>query len=92
VGPARPPRRPGDEPFVAFVAELTKKEAEAVVRAVEQVRLAGAKSWQALAWWLERKHPEEWSADREVLRELKRFLKERRDHGPARPKAAPRDH
>ena len=67
----------GDEPFVALVAEISQKEAEAVAEAVKTVRLAGKKTWQALAWWLERKIPEEWSLDRELAAELKRFLRER---------------
>ena len=45
--------RPGDELFVALVAELQKKEAEREAAAVKQILVRGEKTRQACAWWLE---------------------------------------
>lgn len=43
-----------------FLDALKKAEAGAVVGMVGIVRNAAANSWQAAAWWLERRHPDEW--------------------------------
>lgn len=48
------------EPYVEFRDAVKKAEAEAETRAVEVVRNAATTSWQAAAWWLERKFPERW--------------------------------
>ncbi len=44
----------------AFSAAVQKAEAEAEARHVAIIRQAAAKTWQAAAWWLERRRPEEW--------------------------------
>lgn len=71
-------KSPDDTDYAAFVRSIKKAEAEAHEAAVKAIRQAGRKTWTALAWWLERKYPEEWSSDRELVRELKHFLRERK--------------
>lgn len=39
-----------------FAAQVTQKEAEAEAKAVATVLRASRETWQAAAWWLERKH------------------------------------
>ena len=34
------------------------------------IRRAAPTTWQAAAWWLERKFPEAWGKDTEILREM----------------------
>lgn len=60
----------GVVPFVAFVAAVKKAERDAEAEAVKEIRLAGKKNWTAYAWWLERKFPESWGKDTELLREI----------------------
>jgi transposase len=43
-----------------FLEAVKKAEEEAVARNVAVINQAAQKSWQAAAWWLERKRPEEW--------------------------------
>lgn len=43
-----------------FYEAITKAEAEAVLRNVKIIQKAAETNWQAAAWWLERKYPEEW--------------------------------
>lgn len=50
-----------DEPeFREFREAVKKAEAEAEARDVGMVRVAARSTWQAAAWWLERKFPERW--------------------------------
>lgn len=69
----------GDEAFVAFVAAIKEAEWKAVEEAVKAIRKAGKKTWTAFAWWLERKYPGDWSLDRELAAELKKFLREKKN-------------
>jgi hypothetical protein len=46
----------GEEPFAAFLARLEKADGEAEERHVRNIETAAARgSWQASAWWLERR-------------------------------------
>jgi len=46
---------------VDFVETIQKAEADAVAESLSRIRLAGErKVWQADAWFLERKYPQEW--------------------------------
>lgn len=50
-------------------------ESLAVARAVGTVNAAAEDgTWQAAAWWLERRHPEEFGSDRRLIRQLERTL------------------
>lgn len=48
-------------PYREFVDGLEKAEADAEVGAVAIIRKAAQTTWQAAAWWLERKFPKDWS-------------------------------
>jgi len=44
-----------------FYQAIKKAEAEAVARNIALIQKAATEgNWQAAAWWLERKYPEEW--------------------------------
>jgi transposase len=60
----------GEAPFAAFAAALKKAERKAEGRMVGVIRRAAPTTWQAAAWWLERKFPEAWGKDTEILREM----------------------
>lgn len=46
--------------YLSFFEAIKRAEAVSHAAAVAQIRKAGDKQWQALAWWLERKFPEQW--------------------------------
>lgn len=46
--------------FRDFYNAIKRAEAEAVARNVAIIQRAAQDSWQAAAWWLERKYPNEW--------------------------------
>ncbi len=46
--------------YFEFFESVKKAEAQAVARNVTVIQTAARDSWQAAAWWLERKHPGEW--------------------------------
>ena len=49
------------EEFSAFSVAIKKAEAEALVGRLEVIDNAAIDgSWQAAAWWLERKYPDQW--------------------------------
>lgn len=50
----------GEAPFKEFFEAVRKAETDSEVADVTQLNLHGKKTWQALAWRLERKHPERW--------------------------------
>ena len=45
-----------------FAESIKKAEADAEVRNVAIIQRAADTTWQAAAWWLERKHKAEWSS------------------------------
>jgi transposase len=54
--------RAGEEPFAAFLARLEKADAEDEAKAVKGiVDAAQAGTWQAAAWWLERRRSDRWA-------------------------------
>jgi hypothetical protein len=67
-------REQGDEPYASFLSEVTKAEADAVVRNVAIIQKAGQTTWQAAAWWLERRHPDLYGSDRRRIRELEQLI------------------
>lgn len=57
--------------YFDFLDAVKRAEAGAIVAMVGVVRHAGAQSWQAAAWWLERRYPDEWGRkDRVTLEHL----------------------
>lgn len=67
--------------FWQFWQDVQKAESDAVVESVATIRLASRKSWQAAAWWLERKYPDQWalrqpSIERQLDDEADRLAKE----------------
>lgn len=60
-----------------FFDAVKKAEAQLMFECLQVIR-GQTKNWQCCAWILERKWPEYWSSDRELLAELKMFLKQRK--------------
>ncbi len=60
-----------------FLDCVKRTEAALMSECMEAIKNA-VKSWQSRAWILERKWPEIWSSDRELVQELKRFLREQK--------------
>jgi hypothetical protein len=51
----------GDEPYAAFAERLLLAEGEAEAEAVRIIHEAARSgTWQAAAWWLERRHARQW--------------------------------
>ena len=50
----------GEEPYVEFVRQLKEAEAKAEALRLSRIDKAGDKSWQALAWILERTKPQKY--------------------------------
>jgi hypothetical protein len=62
--------------FWELLRAVKKAEADAVVRNVTILQKAATTSWQAAAWWLERKCDEDWSQCKGLVRQLAREVKE----------------
>jgi len=63
--------RAGESPFVELLEATKKAEAEAEGEAVEIIRAAGRKgTWQAAAWWLERRYPKRWALRKQAAEKL----------------------
>jgi transposase len=59
---------PADQPYVEFAEAVKIAEAAAEVQSVGTIRQAGQTTWQAAAWYLERKYPDRW-ARKDTLRQ-----------------------
>lgn len=46
--------------YFVFFEAVKKAEAQAIARNVAVIQAATKDNWQAAAWWLERKHPQDW--------------------------------
>jgi transposase len=57
------------EELRAWKVRLDEAEAMAEARAVQGIQEAGAQSWQAYAWFLERKYPQRWRQRNTVIPE-----------------------
>lgn len=64
------------EPFMSFIADIKRAEAIAVREHLGAVTKARDKSWQAAAWWLERKYPELYGPMRHEIAEIKKTIAE----------------
>lgn len=70
-------REGGADEFVSLLSAVKKAEAEAVAVRVRQINLAAMSgTWQAAAWWLERRHPDLYGSERRRIRELERLVAE----------------
>jgi len=49
-----------EEPYFQFFQSVKRAESEAIIRNVITIQNAAKKSWQAAAWFLERKDYERW--------------------------------
>jgi hypothetical protein len=49
-----------------FRAAINKSHAEYEFKALSEIQEQGKKDWRAIAWVLERRHPESWSKNRTV--------------------------
>lgn len=67
-------RKKTSGPHFQFVQAIKKAEAEAIARNVTVVQAAADKSWQAAAWWLERRFPDEFGSESRTVRELKKII------------------
>jgi transposase len=68
--------RAGRQPFVSFLSAVKKAEQDAQAFCVRTILTASKKSWQAAAWFLERRYPAEFGNNRAELAELRRRLNE----------------
>ena len=50
-----------NERYVQFMQAVEKARADAVVRNVAIIQKKASETWQAAAWWLERRHPKDWA-------------------------------
>lgn len=66
----------GETPYASFRDDVIKAEGEAVLKFVKVIHDSAPKNWQAAAWWLERRRPRDFSAERLKLRELEKKLLE----------------
>lgn len=81
----------GEEPFLQFLQSLRAHQARAVREAMQTINHAAKRGeWRAAAWWLERRHPDEYGSERKRIRELEKMLAEIIRTSPARPPATPR--
>lgn len=63
--------------FRQFRQAIKRAEAQAVLHFVGIIRDAAPKSWQAAAWWLERRYPLDWGRrESEELGRLEKKLRE----------------
>jgi hypothetical protein len=67
-------RREKEGPYFEFRHAIKKAIAQKEANAVESIQAAGADSWQACAWLLERRFPERWSSNRKEIAELRKNL------------------
>lgn len=67
----------GEEHYGEFRRDVAKAEADCVADMVAIVQEAArAGTWQAAAWWLERRHPDAWGTERRRLRDLEKLLRD----------------
>lgn len=57
---------PGDNLFVKFITSIKEAESVAEMRNVNNIQRASQDTWQASAWFLERKHYKRWGAKQQV--------------------------
>lgn len=61
-------------PYRQLVQGLKKAHADAITRNVAIIQKAAQKTWQAAAWWLERREPDKFGSEGRTIRELKSLV------------------
>jgi hypothetical protein len=69
-------RKQADGPYRIFFNAMKKAEADFIQRNLEKIETAGADSWQAMAWLLERRHPEQFGPQRQEVAMLRKQVQE----------------
>lgn len=64
-------------PLHEFFEAIKKAEADAIARYVARIEKAAADSWQAAAWYLERRRPEDWGRGARQSEEAVRLAEEK---------------
>ena len=60
----------GEEPFLGFLSAVKEAESNAEMEAVEGILTHAAETWQAFAWYLERRHQSRWKRTDKVEQEV----------------------
>jgi hypothetical protein len=60
-----------DCPYAKLVKEIRKARADAITRNVAIIQKAASKTWQAAAWWLERRESKHFGANKKELNDLR---------------------
>ena len=76
----------GEEPFLQFFQSLKASQAKAVEGAMKVIAAAALRGeWRAAAWWLERRHADEFGSERKRIREIEKTLAELNRNGSCAP-------
>lgn len=60
----------GEQPYSDFYDAIKSAESAAEAEALEGILTHGAETWQALAWFLERRHPKRWRRSDKIEQEV----------------------
>jgi transposase len=71
----------GESPYDAFAKAVKKAERDSEAQHVGVIVRASEKTWQAAAWWLERKYPESWGRETELMKQIIAEFKKRKKPG-----------
>lgn len=66
--------RNNEKPFRAFLSAVKAAESKCVHSSIKTLLDHGKTSWQAKAWWLERRFPDHFGTESRVVKELKNML------------------
>lgn len=69
-------RKQQSGPYRLFFEAMKKAEADFIQRNLEAIEAAGKDSWQAMAWLLERRHPEQFGPQRQEVAWLRKQVTE----------------
>lgn len=61
---------PADQPYVNFHDAVKEAEAKAEMLAIGRIQKAAETTWQAAAWYLERKHSDRWGRKDHLRQEI----------------------
>lgn len=69
-------RKAKEGPQAEFLAQVKRSLARREADDVRAIRTAGERSWQAVAWLLERRYPHRWGAERFAIATIRREIAE----------------